>query len=175
MVHWHPPAPTTVHYAAIALAALALAALIEATVSFNRFPFSYGHRCGEIRPLTTDGWTQGAMLAPVPAAAVSAELILVADRPDLDRRSLEVGFSVLSGSGSPVEIGRHSFIGRDSNPRWLQFPLPNPTSRDATRYLQLKPSHCYVPLNFGVSYDPRRLGVRVKALRYRTAEGVEIP
>ena len=49
-----------------------------------------------------------------------------------------------------------------------------PESPDGKRFLELKPSHCYVPLNLGVTYDPRRLGVRVKELRFLTAAGVEI-
>ena len=48
-----------------------------------------------------------------------------------------------------------------------------PESADGKRFLELKPSHCYVPLNLGVTYDPRRLGVRVNELHFRTAAGVE--
>ena len=52
---WRPPASTTTRYAAVALATLVLAALIEVALSFGRFPFTYGQRCLEVRPLG-QGW-----------------------------------------------------------------------------------------------------------------------
>ena len=97
---WRPPTPTTTRYAAVALAVLTLAALIEVALSFGRFPFTYGQRCREVHPLAKDGWTEGALRVPVPSAAASVELAVLADRPDLDRRPLDLDLSVLSGSGS---------------------------------------------------------------------------
>ena len=49
-----------------------------------------------------------------------------------------------------------------------------PDSPDGKRVVELKPSHCFVPLNLGITYDPRRLGVRVKDLRFLTAAGDEV-
>ena len=66
---------------------------------------------------------------------------------------------------------RHTFMQRDTEARSFQLPMPE--SPDGQRFLELRPSHCYVPLNLGITYDPRRLGVRVKELRFRTASGAE--
>ena len=151
--------------------ALALAALIEVALSFGRFPFTYGQRCLEVHPLAKDGWTQGVLRVPVPPAAASAELAVVADRPDLARRPLDLDVSVLSGGGSSLATQRHTFMQRDASARTFQLPMPE--SSDGKRFLELRPSHCYVPLNLGITYDPRRLGVRVKELRFRTAAGAE--
>ena len=54
------------------------------------------------------------------------------------------------------------------------FQLPMPESPDGKRFLEVKPSPCYIPLNLGITYDPRRLGVRVKELRFRTADGGDV-
>ena len=169
---WRPPTLTTTRYVAVALAALAFAALIEVALSFGRLPFTYGQRCREVHPLAKDGWTQGVLRVPVPPAAVSAELAVLADRPDLDRRPLELDLSVLSGSGSSLHRQSYKFTRREASPRSFQLPIPE--SSDGKRFLELKPSHCYVPLNLGITYDPRRLGVRVNELRFLTIAGVEI-
>jgi O-antigen ligase len=169
---WRPPARTTTRYASVALAALTIAALIEVALSFGRFPFTYGQRCREVHPLAKDGWTQGVLRVSIPPAAASAELAVLADRPDLDRRPLDLDLSVLSGSGSSLGSQTYKFTRREARPR--SFQVPTPESSDGKRFLELKPSHCYVPLNLGITYDPRRLGVRVNQLRFLTTSGVEI-
>lgn len=166
---WRPPGTTTTRYASVALAGLVLAALIEVALSFSRFPFIYGQRCLEVHPLRPDGWTQGVLRVPVPPAAVGAELAILADRPDLTRRPLDLDVSVLSGGETSLATQRYTFTQRDADARSIQLPMPE--SPDGKRFLELKPSHCFVPLNLGITYDPRRLGVRVKELRFRTAAG----
>jgi O-antigen ligase len=166
------PSPGAVKSAAAIFIALFLAALVEVALSFGRFPFTYGQRCLEVHPLSKDGWTQGVLRVQVPPAASSLELIVLADRPDLDRRPLDLDLSVLSGGGTPLETERHTLKQRDSNAKVFQLPVPE--SPDGKRFVELKPSHCYVPLNMGKTYDPRRLGVRVKELRFRTTAGDEI-
>jgi O-antigen ligase len=168
---WRPPARTSTRYATVALATLTLAALIEVAFSFGRFPFTYGQRCREVHPLAKDGWTQGVLRVPVPPAAALAELTVLADRPDLERRSLDLELSVLSEGGASLAAVRHTFKQRETDPRSFQLSMPE--SAGGKRLLELKPSHCYVPLNLGITYDPRRLGVRVTELRFRTAAGAK--
>lgn len=172
LAHWRPPVPSTMRYAAITLIILTLAALVEASLSFGRFPFSYGLRCLEVHPLSEDGWTQGVLRAPVPPDAASAELTIVAARPDLDRRPLEIDLSVLSGGGALLETKRYRVAQGEADPWRIQLSMPE--SPDGQRFFELKPMPCYIPLNLGITYDPRRLGVRVNALRFRTADGVVI-
>ncbi len=168
---WRPPSPATTRFASIGLLMLALAAFVEVALSLNKFPFTYGQRCFEVQPLSEDGWTQGVLRIPVPSEAASAELAVVADRPDLARRPLDVEISVLSESGSLLRTQKYAFTERDSEPRELQLPIPE--LLNGKRFLELRPSHCFVPLNLGITYDPRHLGVRVPKLRFRTAAGVE--
>jgi O-antigen ligase len=168
---WRPPSPATTRFASIGLLMLALAAFVEVALSLNRPPFTYGQRCFEVRPLAKDGWTQGVVRVPVPSGAASAELAVLADRPDLDRRPLNLRLSVLSGGGLSLATERHLFAKGEADPRRIELLIPE--SPDGNRFLELRPSHCYVPLNLGVTYDPRRLGVRVKELSFRTAAGVD--
>ena len=98
---------------------LALAALVEVALSFGRFPFTYGQRCFEVHPLAKDGWTQGVLRVPVPPEAASAELAIVADRPDLARRPLDLDLSVLSEGGSLLRTQRYTFTQRDGDAREL--------------------------------------------------------
>ncbi len=144
---------------------------MEVALSFGRFPFTYGQRCLEFHPLAKDGWTQGSVRVLVPPSAARVELVVLADRPDLDRRALQLDLSVLSGGGASLATARYTFTQRDSDSQSFQLPIPE--SPDGKRFLELKPSHCYVPLNLGITYDPRRLGVHVKELRFVTASNTE--
>jgi len=148
-----------------------LAALVEVALSFSRFPFTYGQRCFQPGSLSVDGWTQGVLRVPVPSSAATAELHLRADSLDLNRRPLDLDVSIIDRRGSVLATSRHHFAQRDSTVRKIQLQLPESPSDELI--LELRPSHCYVPLNLGVTYDIRRLGVRVKEMRFRTATGVE--
>ena len=167
---WRPPSTRVMRYGGIAFCVLALAALIEVATSFNRNPFIYGQRCHEVRPFAKDGWTQGAARIPVPKTARLAELLIASDRPDLMYRSATLEVSVIGKSGPMVEAGRYS-LSRGVEGRLIRFALPE--GPEAERFLELKTSNCYVPLNLGVTYDPRHLGVQLRASHFRTAAGDE--
>lgn len=96
---------------------------------------------------------------------------MIADRPDLGRRPLDLDLSVVSGDGSPLATQRYTFMQRGAETRGIELHIPE--SPDGKRFLELKPSHCFVPLNLGLTYDPRRLGVRVMQLHYLTKAGDE--
>jgi len=168
---WHPRMSWATRHAVGVLAVLVLAALIEFATSFGRFPFVYAQRCHHIRPLTSDGWTEGVLRVPIPPAAERAEVVVVADRPDLDRRPVSLDLSVLAEGGASLATVRHTFVTRENVDR--KFELTSPESVTGKRFLELKPSSCYVPLNLGVTYDPRRLGIRVNKVRFTTAGGTE--
>jgi len=162
---WRAPEPRTTRLCALALGVLVLAALVEVALSFGRYPFTYGQRCFQIRPIEKDGWTQGIAQIPVPPTAVSAEISLLADRPDLIRRPLDLDTSVVSGGGDLLRTQR-DHIASGAVTQRVELVLP-PTV-DGKRFLELRPSHCFVPLNLGLTYDPRRLGVRMGEIRFRT-------
>lgn len=169
---WHLPTHRTTRRAAVVLTVLVLAACVEVATSFGRVPFGYAQRCHHIRPLTSDGWTEGVLRVPVPPAAVRAEVVVLADRPDLVRRSLDLDVSIVSSDVAPLATLRHTFASRQVDIQKLELTMPQ--ALGGKRFLELKPSHCYVPLNLGVTYDPRRLGIQVNEVRFRAADGAEV-
>jgi hypothetical protein len=169
---WDPPSPGWKRALGVFVSLFAIAALIEVALSFGRFPFAYGQRCQRPLPLAADGWTQGAARIPIPPAAAVAKLSIHADRPDLVRRDLTLEVSVASDDGTLLESQKHEFAQPGETPRAVELTAPQ--SVGGSRYLQLKPSNCLVPLNLGITYDPRRLGVRVKELRFLTVAGDEV-
>jgi hypothetical protein len=169
---WGPLSPGWKRVSSMVISLFAIAALIEVAFSFGRFPFTYGHRCQRPLPLAADGWTQGAVRIPIPSAAAVAKLTIHADRPDLARRDLRLEVSVIDDDRALLESQKHEFAQPSESSRAVELKLSE--SIGGNRYLELKPSNCFVPLNLGITYDPRRLGVRVEDLRFLTAAGDEV-
>lgn len=162
-----PLSPVTVRRASIALLALALVALAEAALSFDRYPFIYGLRCHEERPLAWDKWTQGTVRVEVPAGSSAVSLTLLADRRDLARRPLDVGVAIVDEEATILRTQGVRFDRPDEGPRDISMPLG--ASTGGKRFLTVESSHCYVPLNVGRGHDGRHLGVRVLKLQFQPA------
>jgi hypothetical protein len=169
---WRPVEPGTTRFVSWGVAVFFLLGIVEVAQSFSRTPFNFGERCFEHRQVAQDGWTSGLLRQPIPATAARIDIALLAERPDLKRRPLAIDLSVAAENGATVwshslEVNRPS-----SEPRRFTIELPEPPSRG--RFLLVKSSHCFVPLNLGLTYDPRRLGVRVPELRFRTRAGTDV-
>lgn len=169
---WSPLGPGRKRVLSVIISFVVIAALIEVAFSFGRFPFTYGQRCQRPLPLAADGWTQGAARIPIPPASAVAKVSVDADRPDLARRDLSLKVSVTSGARATLKSQQIDFAQLSERSVGIELKLPQ--SPDGYRYLELKPSNCFVPLNLGITYDPRRLGVRVQVLRFLTAAGDEV-
>jgi hypothetical protein len=165
---WLPPRPNVRRVALWIAATFALIGLVEVARSFGQAPFVYGARCFEQKPIAEDGWTSGLMRQPVPATATNIDFGLTADRPDLTRRPLAIELSLLAQDGATLWHKTLDMSRPDAERQRIAIDLPGPPSKG--RVLQVKTSHCFVPLNLGLRYDPRRLGVRVQDLRF-SAEG----
>lgn len=155
----------------LAWAAIGLVTLVgvEVAHSFHRFPFVYGQRCFTPRTLDQDGWTRGLLQQPIPDAAVLIRLGLSAAQPNASSRPLVVEIAVIDSSATAVwsrtlEVPRHSDVP-------FRFAIELPRWSQSANYLSVRASHCYVPLNLGVTYDSRTLGVHIDELRFETADG----
>lgn len=153
----------------IAVGLVTLAA-VEAAQSFRKFPFTYGQRCLQPSTLAQDGWTSGLLQQQIPDSASLVHLSFSADRPDLQRRPLGVETAVSTG-GKPLWSRVLQLAESSGGPVRLTVELPQRLQTPA--YLTIRASHCYVPLNLGVTYDRRALGVRVDELRFE-AKGAEL-
>jgi hypothetical protein len=159
---WRRPRPAATRIAGWAAAALAVVGLVEVAQSFSRTPFTYGARCFESRPIAQDGWTSGLLRHALPGEVAGIELDLLVDRPDLTRRHLTVDVSILAQN----EAAWHrTLYVRGSNAELQRFRIDLSGLPSQGRLLQIKTSRCFVPLNLGLTYDPRRLGVRVVEIR----------
>ena len=157
----------------LALAALTLAAVIEVALSFGRFPFTYGQRCFAAW-LAGQGWMDTGS-ATRSRSAECRDCRTATECRSSGSRPTSVGLGRVDlrcGVDCRWPNQRHHFAQRDSDVRTIELTAAQ-SRRTAKRILELRPSHCYVPLNLGITYDPRRLGVRVKELRFRTVTGVE--
>jgi hypothetical protein len=169
---WQPTTAKATRFATAAMVLLSVAALFEVAFSLNRSPFRYAQLCQEFQPLGEDGWTQGAARIPVPPSATKVQFIVRAERPDLDRRPLDLDVTIL-GAGGRRLAGERLKIGQgESQPRQIERQIPD--APEEKLFLEIKPSNCYVPLNLGITYDPRRLGAQVKDLRFLTEAGIEV-
>ena len=76
------------------VAAAVLVAGAEVVLSFKRFPFEFGQKCFVNRPVDTDHWASGIFRVAIPDSAEIVQLAVRADRPDLERRPLEVDITI---------------------------------------------------------------------------------
>jgi hypothetical protein len=144
-------------------------AFADAARSFQRHPFTYAQRCLETRPLGKDGWASGTYRQSIPEAARRANVTLSWERPDVAWREVWVEAAVELADGTLAEHVRFRPMDPAEPPAEVVFNLlPVSASK---RTLLIASSNCYVPLNLGVTYDPRRLGVKVAALRFFDANG----
>lgn len=153
------PEPANAKQRTIIVAFIACLALADFVSSFSRFPFTYGQRCFRENPLEDDGWTRGVFRLQLPHEVSRVNLQLQADHFQLARRGLEVEVAIIEGRGRKLSAGQYKFSNEDEMTRSVSLEVPS--SLIDWRYLEVKPSRCYVPLNLGIGYDPRLLGIRV--------------
>jgi hypothetical protein len=147
---------------AIGLGVLFVLALADAATSFQRFPFTYAQRCLEQKSLADDGWASGTYKTGLPEEARRLEVDFSWERPDVAWRPVTFVASVYDADGAVIDRKELLAERPDEPPVTVAFALPSQTSGLT---LQIQSSSCYLPLNYGVKYDPRRLGFRVRAVR----------
>lgn len=150
------------------VAAAALVAGAEVVLSFGRFPFEFGEKCFVNRPLDTDHWASGIFRVAIPDSAEIVQLAVRADRPDLERRPLEVAITIMRDAHEVLASETFSPKDRVGVQR-MSLDLSGKV--EVNRYISVRSSHCYVPLNLGVTYDSRLLGVRIEDLQFARRPG----
>jgi len=92
------------------------------------------------------------------------DLTLLADRRDLSRRQLNVALAIVDQKGARLLQRVEAFDRPGEGPHNLSLPID--ASWGGKLFLEVRPSHCYVPLNVGRGHDGRHLGVRVQKLQF---------
>jgi hypothetical protein len=134
----------------------------EARQSLTAMPFTQDKQCSETRPLERDGWTSGRFVVDVPVGARGATLNLATTQPDVVRQPLSV--SLLMWFDQRF-LAQKDFVLNKTGPQSIEIALPEGKLATPDDYqIELKLQRCFVPRNFGMSGDGRRLGIRIESI-----------
>ena len=150
---------------------LLVSMIFEVTHSFGRMPFIAGADCFvKDLPVSKDGWATGSWEQRFPQDAKGVEIVLMPNRPSLNKEPLNARLEVLSweaGRGKvPVLTLNHQWVNNESATIFLNLaPQYQNSSNVVTVRIQL--SSCYTPRNLGINTDGRRLGVQIQEVRWK--------
>ncbi len=130
--------------------------------SFKSRPFNSDLQCHEPRRVNYDGWTSGRHVFEVPVGARGMILDIVNAHPDSAKRPLEGSLTLWYNR---TVLLKQSFSFATTGPQHLEIYLPNETIATPDDYqIELRLQRCFVPRDFGMNSDGRRLGVNVKSI-----------
>ncbi len=135
----------------------------EVYSSFKTGPFLVDIQCQKQRGLERDGWTSGYYkIIDVPAGAHGITLNLATTQPDVARHPLPGSIGLLFNESLVVE---NKFELNRNGPQKLSFNFPPNTRATPDDYqIDLRLQRCFIPKNFGMGADSRRLGVKIESL-----------
>lgn len=137
----------------------------ETYQSLNRIPFNTDIQCLETRRLERDGWTSGRYLLDVPVGAAGLVLNLATTQPDVVKRPLNGSFTLWYDQRLLLT---KDFVLNKTGPQSLELDLPEGKTATPDDYqIELKVQRCFVPRNFGMGGDGRRLGIRIESVDWR--------
>lgn len=147
---------------------LMMAALIirEVYASFGRSPYVYGVRCYAPTTLKTGDWTSGTFILDVPNYAKGVELKIRETQPAFDRVPLYLSVSVQQASAA-VALKTLRYDLSVNAPQNIVIPIDSFDVKEPQK-LVFTTSRCFTPKNLGVNADPRRLGIVVENVLWRT-------
>jgi O-antigen ligase len=145
-----------------------LAALLVAKETYQSFkssPFNVDLQCQETRRLELDGWTSGRYVWDMPAGAQGMALNLATTQPDVVNRPLPASLAVWYDQRLLLKTDLQF---TKTGPQRFEINLPEGTLASPDDYqIELKVQRCFVPRNFGMGGDARRLGVRVESVDWK--------
>lgn len=150
-------------YVIVAIAAVSVALIVkEELQTRGSFPFDKDLQCFKTRPLERDGWTSGRYLTDIPVGATGFTIQLATTQPDAEQRPISGSLQILFDHRKLIEKG---FVLNKTGPQELSFNLPSGTIATPDDYqVELTLSRCFIPRNFGMNEDSRRLGVQIEGI-----------
>jgi O-antigen ligase len=150
------------------LALTLIAALLIAKETYQSFtgtPFDIDIQCTQTRRLERDGWTSGRHVWDVPVGAQGVVLNLATTQPDVVKRLLPTTLAVWYDQR--LLIKKELRLDK-TGPQRLEIDLPEGRFATPDDYqIELTVQRCFVPRNFGMGGDGRRLGVRIDSVDWR--------
>jgi O-antigen ligase len=152
-------------YVIVAIVAISLALIVkEGLQSRGGFPFDKDLQCFKTRPLAIDGWTSGRYMTDIPVGAAGFTIQLATTQPDAEQRPISGSLQILFDRRKLID---KDFVLNKTGPQQLSFDLPAGTIATPDDYqVELTLSRCFIPRNFGMNEDSRRLGVRIEAIHW---------
>jgi O-antigen ligase len=132
--------------------------------SFTQPPFLKDVQCFKEKPLERDGWTTGRYLLKMPNGSTGLTLYLATTQPDVVKRPLPGSLAIWLDEQL---ISRQDFVLNQTGPQLLaiQLPIGKLATLDDYR-VELTVQRCFVPKNFGMGGDARRLGLRIESVNW---------
>jgi O-antigen ligase len=136
----------------------------EAVQSLSRAPFDYDIQCFKARPIGVDGWTSGLYRTEIPTAANGLTIRLATTQPDAMQRPLTATINVFLDK---QVLMQRDFVLNKTGPQELSLDFPaQALTKEGPYQIELRVSRCFVPRNFGMNEDSRRLGVRMDSIHW---------
>ena len=127
--------------------------------------FSVDVQCQQTRKLERDGWTAGRYVLDMPVGAQGVSLNLATTQPDVAQRALPASLTIWFDRRLLLQ---QNFVLNKTGPQTLDINLPDNVLATPDDYqVELKVQRCFVPRNFGMSSDARRLGVRIDSVVWK--------
>lgn len=137
----------------------------ESYQAFRGTPFDVDMQCNATRPLARDGWTSGRYVLEVPVGAQGVVLNLATTQPDVVKRPLSGSLTLWFDRRL---LAQKDFVLDKTGPQKLEIYLPEGTLATPDDYeVELKVERCFIPRNFGMSGDSRRLGIRIDSVSWQ--------
>ncbi len=137
----------------------------ETYQSLSSSPFNIDIQCHEKPRLSRDGWTSGRYVFDMPVGAQGMALQIIGTQPDVVQRPLPGSLSVWYDRRLLLQ---KDFVLNKTEPQQLVIDLPDGVFATPDDYqIELRVQRCFVPRNFGMSEDSRRLGVRVESVNWK--------
>lgn len=130
--------------------------------SLKTSPFNFDLQCHEARRVEHDGWTSGRQMFEVPVGARGMILNIVNSHPDSVKRPLEGNLTLWYNRAILL---KQDFTLTSTGLQRLEIYLPHEAVATPDDYqIELRLQRCFVPRNFGMNSDGRRLGVNVESV-----------
>ena len=152
-------------YVIAAIITFSIALIVkEGLQARSSFPFDKDLQCFKTRPPAKDGWTSGHYLTDIPVGATGFTIQLATTQPDAEQRPVSGSLQILFDHRKLIE---KDFVLNKTGPQQLSFELPAGTVATPDDYqVELTLSRCFIPRNFGMNEDSRRLGIRIDAIHW---------
>jgi len=133
----------------------------EIRKSFRKFPFTEDYQCFKEKPLTQDGWTSGLFKINLERGVSGTNISIKASQPNphliVVSQIVHPQFGIVSAQETQLSADNKDRI-------VINMPEGLPTADDQYQII-LKLQRCYIPKNWGISNDPRRLGLQIDSIK----------